>query len=221
MIKTSSEIRLAAREALKVDGRYFRWGKLCSRWTEAVLLTYVYNFIIVGFIYVVGLGVNQIHEGLTTIAYLLLIPMFWGYMNIFLLNARREEDPFDKLSYLFVGYKDIVRILSTYLLCVIYTFLWTLLLVVPGIIKGLSYSMTNYILYDYPELKNNDAIELSMKMMEGHKAQLFWLHLSFIGWYILCLCSFGIGVFFLEPYIHASMAEFYEQVKNEYHSKQV
>ena len=61
----------------------------------------------------------------------------------------------------------------------IYTFLWSLLLIIPGVIKGLSYSMTPFILTDKPELSANEAIELSMKMMDGHKMDLFVLLLIF------------------------------------------
>ena len=98
----------------------------------------------------------------------------------------------------------------------VYTFLWTLLLIVPGIIKALSYSMTSFVLYDNPEMKNNEAIELSMKMMDGHKTALFWLYLTFIGWGILCIFTFGIGYFWLAPYMQASLAQFYEEVKEDY-----
>ena len=68
-----------------------------------------------------------------------------------------------------------------------YTAFWSLLLVIPGIIKSYSYAMTDFILKDEPEMKNNAAIEKSMAMMEGNKMKLFMLDLSFIGWAILCI----------------------------------
>mgnify|MGYP002591125050 FL=1 len=73
--------------------------------------------------------------------------------------------------------------------------------------------MTSFILKDEPEMKNNAAIEKSMAMMEGNKMKLFMLDLSFIGWAILCLFTFGIGFFFLQPYMQASHAAFYEDLK--------
>jgi uncharacterized membrane protein len=79
--------------------------------------------------------------------------------------------------------------------------------------------MTSFILRDNPEMKNNEAIELSMKMMDGHKADYFWLQLTFVGWGILCFFTFGIGYFWLIPYMQASVAQFYEEVKADYEQK--
>ena len=100
---------------------------------------------------------------------------------------------------LFDGFKDYGRILGTMLLTTVYTFLWTLLLVIPGIMKSYSYAMTLFILKDYPELQYNAAIEKSMAMMSGHKMKMFLLDLSFIGWAILCLFYFGDR--FLVPWL--------------------
>ena len=111
------------------------------------------------------------------------------------------------------GFQEYSRILTTKLLQAVYTFLWSLLLLIPGIIKHYSYAMTDYILKDEPELCNNAAIERSMAMMEGNKMKLFLLDLSFIGWAILCLFTFGIGFFVLQPYVQVSHAAFYEDLK--------
>lgn len=73
--------------------------------------------------------------------------------------------------------------------------------------------MTDFILKDHPELANNGAIEKSMVMMEGNKMKLFLLDLSFIGWAILCLFTLGIGYLFLQPYMQAAHAAFYEDLK--------
>ena len=107
------------------------------------------------------------------------------------------------------------------LLMCIYVGLWSLLLVVPGIIKSLSYAMTPYILKDYPELSANQAINLSMKMMKGHKFDLFCLMLSFIGWGFLAIFTFGIGYLWLAPYMSTTMVAFYEDVKAEYEAQPV
>ena len=94
-----------------------------------------------------------------------------------------------------------------------FTILWSLVLVIPGIIKSYSYAMTSFILKDEPEMKNNAAIEKSMAMMEGNKMKLFMLDLSFIGWAILCIFTLGIGLLFLQPYVAISRAAFYEDLK--------
>ena len=98
------------------------------------------------------------------------------------------------------------------LLVNLYTFLWGLLLIIPGIMASYSYAMTNYILADYPELTASEAIARSKEMMKGNRFRLFCLDLSFIGWGILCLLTLGIGNLFLTPYTEASHAAFYREV---------
>lgn len=97
----------------------------------------------------------------------------------------------------------------------IYTMLWSLLFVIPGIIKAYSYSMTFYILADHPEMSAKDAIRTSQVMMEGHKMDLFILELSFFGWYLLCGITFGLAALYVGPYVSASHAAFYEAIKDE------
>lgn len=98
----------------------------------------------------------------------------------------------------------------------IYTVLWSLLLIVPGIIKALSYAMTYYVLEDYPELSVNKSIELSMAMMKGRKYDLFYLYLSLIGWFLLSLLTLGIGLLWFYPYAQACQHAFYQDVKHDY-----
>lgn len=208
MIQSASEIRSAARAALR------------GHWGEAAMLTFVYSLICGLFSATTSAAFDLITPGLGTLTTILLYPMGWSFAIMFLMNSRGEEDPF-AIGHLFDGYKDFKRITLTALLQTIYIVLWTLLLIIPGIVKSMSYAMTYFILKDHPELKYNSAIELSMKMMEGHKWELFWLYLTFIGWGILCIFTLGIGFFWLNAYISASIAQFYEQVKEEYAQKQL
>lgn len=95
---------------------------------------------------------------------------------------------------------------------------WVIVLIpalISAFVKSLSYSMTPFILYDKKEM-GTKAIDLSMKMMKGHKMELFILYLTFIGWGILCIFTLGIGYFWFAPYMNASLAEFYEEVKADY-----
>ena len=101
-------------------------------------------------------------------------------------------------------------------LVMLFTFLWSLLFIIPGIVKCFSYSMTPFILEEHPELGANEAIDHSRAMMKGHKFDLFWLILSFIGWGFLCLFTFGIGYLWLVPYMDTSISAFYEDVKADY-----
>lgn len=107
------------------------------------------------------------------------------------------------------------------LLMMIFTILWTLLLIIPGIIKAFAYALTPYILVDKPELSPNQAIDLSVKMMKGHKFDLFYLHLSFLGWGVLSVFTLGIGLIWLMPYMMTAQAAFYQDVKNDYINKNI
>lgn len=94
----------------------------------------------------------------------------------------------------------------------VFTFLWSLLLIVPGIIKAYSYSMSGLIMAENPEISAREAMEVSMEMMRGNKWRLFCLELSFLGWGILSLFTLGIGFLWLEPYVNAAIAAFYDEV---------
>lgn len=97
----------------------------------------------------------------------------------------------------------------------LFLFLWTLLFVIPGIIKSYSYSMTNYIMADEPDISALDAITKSRKLMSGHKFSLFILDISFFFWYLLAAITFGIANIYIKPYIEATKANFYLKVKEE------
>ena len=98
----------------------------------------------------------------------------------------------------------------------IFIILWSLLLIIPGIVKSFSYAMTPFILEENPELSANEAIDRSRAMMKGHKFDLFWLFLSFLGWLILGIFTLGIGYLWLIPYMQTAVASFYEDVKADY-----
>lgn len=98
----------------------------------------------------------------------------------------------------------------------IFTFLWSLLFFIPGIVKSFSYAMTFYILNDHPEYSATQAITESRKMMHGHKGELFVLYLSFLGWDLLSLLTFGIlEIVYVAPYKAAAVAGFYDAIKGE------
>lgn len=130
-----------------------------------------------------------------------------GSRKYFIQSAQSKDDTG---SYNFAFDSGNFRgIISTMLLKSIYTFLWTLLLVIPGIIKSYAYRMVPYILADNPELASDEAITLSSKMMDGNKFALFVLELSFIGWYFLGALALGLGVLFVNPYYNATEAQLY------------
>lgn len=145
--------------------------------------------------------------------------MVYGY-NVVLLELHRENKLVE-VTRLFDGFSDFGRIGGTMILMQLYTVLWMLLLMIPGIVKSYSYALTPYILKDRPELKFNAAIEESMRMMNGYKMKLFLLDLSFIGWILLTMLTFGIGLLFLNPYMSVSRIAFYEDLKAEQERNQV
>jgi uncharacterized membrane protein len=97
----------------------------------------------------------------------------------------------------------------------IFVFLWALLFIIPGIVAAYRYSMAFYIMDDDPSIDIMEAIRQSKAMMQGNKGRLFCLHLSFIGWAILCLFTCGIGFLWLTPYVNAANAAFYLEVSGQ------
>ena len=198
---------------MKKEAKFFReaaWSQLKGHWKPAVLFTLVY-IIIASVAQYVGSNSDLVN---LLISLLALVPLGYGF-NVAFLDFKRTGSPL-KIEQMFDGFKDYGRVLTTKLLETIYIVLWSLLLFIPGIIKAISYSQTSFILKDYPELKNNAAIELSMAMMEGHKFDYFYLMLTFIGWLFLGILTLGIGLLWVSPYIATASAHFYEHVKEEY-----
>lgn len=120
-----------------------------------------------------------------------------------------------KLGRIFTAFEDFGRTWCTFFLSELFTFLWTLLFIIPGIIKSLSYSMAPYIIAENPDISASDAIKKSMRMMEGHKGELFVLRLSFIGWILLGLITFGLVYIYVDPYMSLSEVNFYYKIKSE------
>jgi uncharacterized membrane protein len=98
-------------------------------------------------------------------------------------------------------------------LVVLFTALWGFLFFIPGLIKALSYSMTNYVLVDHPGIGAFDAIKESQRIMEGHKLDLFILQLSFIPWNLLVVATCGLAAFYVTPYVQQTYANFYLTIK--------
>jgi uncharacterized membrane protein len=143
-------------------------------------------------------------------------PFALGFAGFFLKRIRGEEIMVENI---FDGFK---RFFSGFLVMFFYalfTVLWGLLLVIPGIIKAFGYSMAFYIMYDNPEIKPLEALKKSQIMMKGYKWKLFLLQLSFIGWMLLASLTFWVGFLWLNPYMYLSMANFYENLKRNQENK--
>jgi uncharacterized membrane protein len=142
--------------------------------------------------------------------YIILGPFSLGFASYFLKRIRGEDIA---TRNIFEGFKRFLPSFLAELLTILFTVLWSLLLIIPGIIKALGYSMVFYIMHDNPEIKPLEALKRSQIMMKGYKWKLFTLQLSFIGWAFLALLTLGIGIFWLNPYIYLSTANFYENLK--------
>ena len=147
--------------------------------------------------------------------FFVVLPLGLGFLNSFrkLLVQGDNELPGNMCKIATTNYWH--KVWGMFLMG-LFISLWSLLFLIPGIVKAFSYSMTPFILEERPELSANEAIDHSRAMMRGHKFDLFWLLLSFIGWGFLCLFTFGIGYLWLVPYVNTSVSAFYEDVKADY-----
>lgn len=190
-------------------------SSLEHKWGESAILILLYLLIGGTVSYGPGLLMPSATSNITSsvtinIISLLLIPMSWGVTITFLEVSRGMKVNYGNLTK---GYHDFTRIFLTILLKGIYTLLWSLLLIIPGIVKSYSYAMTEFVLVDRPDLAYNEAIEESMRLMQGNKWRLFVLDLSFLGWALLCILTLGIGYLFLAPYMEVAHAHFYADLK--------
>ena len=135
-----------------------------------------------------------------------------GYADFLLKQHDGKEtnfqDLFSKFDHFGTGFAQ--RFLRS-----LYVTLWSLLFIIPGIVKEYSYAMTPFILAEHPNLTASQAIRLSEDLMDGHKADLFLLELSFIGWNILAMFTLNLGNIALNPYKNAAYAAFYRQLQTE------
>lgn len=193
-MKNSAEYRSIARGSLK------------NNWGTAILVCIIILAIssVLGIIPAVGSIVSILLAGQLAVGEL--------YYFIALNNKENAQ-----INLIFKDFgNDLFKNFVVLLLQMLYTALWTLLFIIPGIIKSYSYSMTMFLKAKQPNLEANEAITLSRKIMDGKKWKLFCLQFSFIGWIILCFLTFGIGFIFLMPYIQASTTAFYEDAYAEY-----
>lgn len=189
-IKTNSELRRSAREQLN------------GNWGTAILLCLIYSIIcgLPGCIPYFGAIIGILISG----------PLTLGLSTCFLKLVRHEPFRFENL---FDGFKRFSSSVIAQLVITIFVFLWSLLLLIPGIIASYRYSMVFYILSDNPEISAMEALTSSKEMMIGFKWKLFCLHLSFIGWALLGMLTLGIGYLWLTPYIYGATTNFYENLK--------
>ena len=133
-------------------------------------------------------------------------PVLVGKCRFFLHINEGEREIGTLFSAFKNGYTSVVK---TMFMMNLFVFLWSLLFIIPGIIKSYSYRMVPYILSENPALEYKDALRASAEMTSGQKFKMFVLDLSFIGWCLLGVMAFGVGVLFVLPYIEATWAQLY------------
>ena len=137
--------------------------------------------------------------------------MTLGYYQFYQNLVRGEEA---EVGTLFVHKNKLWHGFCVNFWQMLYIFLWTLCLIVPGIIAGLNYSMAIYIANDHPEMTAREALAASKEMMNGNKMKMLWFDLSFIGWALVAALTLGIGSFALAPYYETAKACFYQDLLN-------
>lgn len=195
-MQTASEYRRRAREAL--EGNIFG-----NTWLFMVLVVLVTGAI---------LGVS----GVIFIGPLLLIgPISIGICS-YTLHVVRNTEKKNKIDPLLDGFRGSVgNSILVGLLATIFTALWSLLFIIPGIVKAIAYSQCYFIALEHPEYDANTCITESRKMMNGHKWEYFCLQFSFIGWMIVGSFCLGVGTLWVSAYMNADNAAFYEDLKNQ------
>lgn len=196
---------------------------LKGKWGLAVgttLLLYIINGVIFSIFNTIW-GVKETQGSLIVEISVMIImgPLILGVYYL-ILNAVRKKTI--RIGHIFRWFQDLnkfVEAFLTYLLVKIYIWLWTLLFIIPGIIKSFSYSMTYFIINDHPEYSMNQAITESRRMMDGHKIEYFLLCLSFIGWFLLSVITLGVGFLWLAPYFYTTKAEFYKDLSDDYYKR--
>jgi uncharacterized membrane protein len=179
------ELRAMAREQLK------------GKWGNPAIVTLIYMVIIILVSVVPYVG--------GIISFVLSGPFLLGLVTYF-INLKRENNP--KIENIFSGFNNF----GSALIMVIFILLWTLLLIVPGVIACLRYSMAFYILSDNPDIGAMNALNKSKELMLHNKKKLFYLWISFIGWGLCCILTLGIGFLWFIPYMSLSMVNFYEDI---------
>jgi len=194
---SNSILRQNAREQL--GGKIF-----AENWLMMVVVYMIYSAITAAASYM-GFGIVGIIVG---------GPLMFGVFRV-LVNRAKGKPKVD-IGEMFCGFTECFGgtiVLS--LLTALFTFLWTMLFIIPGLIKTYAYAMAPYIQQDDPWKDAKTCIDESRAMMKGHKGQLFALDMSFIGWYIVGMLCLGIGVLFVYPYHLQARANFYLALKAE------
>lgn len=162
--------------------------QLKGNWNKAALITFVYFLVAIG---IQMVGMIPLLGGL--IAFVLSVPLSFGYLIVFLNMAKKETSP--ELKDVFDGFSIILRAVGITLWMELFVILWSLLLVIPGVVKTFAYSQSFYIIAENSNVGIRKALKTSIKMTKGYKMDIFIMYLSFFGWALLAASPVLIGMF--------------------------
>ena len=191
---TRAEIKAQAK--LQLKGKVW-WLFLCTLIVSGLAM-------ILGMIPVVGV----------IAVYVIAPPLSLGLIMVYLSVTYGEEV---QINMLFDGFRNhnMGKTILLFLMVIFFTMLWSLLFVIPGIIKAYSYSMSFYILAENPDMTAREALNESKEIMKGNKLNFFILELSFFFWLLLVVVTFGIAAIYVEPYMQLTYANFYHNIKRQ------
>jgi uncharacterized membrane protein len=189
--------------------------QLEGKWSKPILFGFLY--MIIAAMPSIFLLVGKSHPNISYALQIIVSVLITGSLMVgaimYSLRFKRGEEP--GVVVLFEGFKHFGTTLGLYLWYVLWVLLWTLLLIIPGIVKSISYSMCFYVMADNPKIGIKNALNISKKITKGYKGKIFVLYLSFVGWSILAMLPLLIGYLWLIPYMQISLANLYDELKNE------
>ena len=185
------------------DFRQRAWAALSGKWGTAVLASLVY---------VLLAGAINAIPGIGSVASLVLTGPL--YLGLVITMSKILNDEPAEVANVFDGFKNFLNSFVLYVVNTLFVLLWSLLFIIPGIIKSYSYAMSYYILKDNPNMSGDEARKASIEMMKGHKWELFCLEFSYIGWMLLSILTLGILTLWVNPYMEVAKVAFYENLKN-------
>jgi uncharacterized membrane protein len=182
------------REELKNSAK----AQLAGKWGGGILVVFIMGMIS-------GAGSSAM------LGLLIEGPIMFGKIKYFFDLMKSPTQP--EINVAFDGFKFFFKALVMYLWMTLWTLLWTMLFFIPGIVKGIAYSQSMYIIVENPEISYADAMKMSIRMTQGYKGEIFVMQLSFIGWALLCVLTCGIGFLWLEPYMQTAFCNMYYKLK--------
>ena len=168
-------------------------------------------------IFLIVLIIASAIQATTIVALILMGPLTMGVIKVITKVYNGEKADLQDVFYTLneTGLRTFGKSVEANLLISLFTFLWSLLFVIPGIIKSYSYAMTFYIIDENPDIAVEEAIDESKRIMHGNKWRLFCLDLSYIGWIFLCILTFGILYLWITPKMELARYLFYKNLKGE------